>query len=174
MKRNTNLTSSVLILVVVLFVGLSCSQFTNSTASQNSPATSNSQESNKPTGTAPETVKPKVENADFTLTAEEFDKEFTRKGVKEKDLEKYKSKNIRVTGRISLMSLEKKGTVQPYVKLYAPGVLNGVSCSFDDDSLEQMKPLKMDKVVTVQGFQSDFIVPEVSPMLDHCVVIKFD
>lgn len=169
MKENTNLTSSILISVVVLFVGLSCSRFTNSTTSQHP-----TNQSDKPTGTAPETVKPKVENADFTLTAEEYDKEFTRKGVKEKDLEKYKSKNIRVSGRISLMSLEKKGTVQPYVKLYAPGVLNGVSCSFDDENLEQMKPLKMDKVVTVQGFQGDFIVPEVSPMLDHCVVIKAD
>lgn len=174
MKTNINLTSTVLILAVVLFVGLSCSRFTNSTTSQNPTSENSTNKSDKSNGTAPETVKPKVENADFTLAAEEFDKEFTRKGVKEKDLEKYKSKNVRVTGRISLMSLEKKGTVQPYVKLYAPGVLNGVSCSFDDDNLEQMKPLKMDKVVTVQGFQSDFIVPEVSPMLDHCVVIKAD
>lgn len=172
--KKTNLTSSVLILVIVLVVGLSCSRFTNSATSQNSTSGNNLPEGDKPTGTAPETVKPKIENADFTLTAEEYDKEFTRKGVKESDLEKYKSKNIRVTGRISLMSLEKKGTVQPYVKLYAPGVMNGVSCSFDDDSLEQMKPLKMDKVVTVQGFQDTFIVPEVSPMLDHCVVIKAD
>jgi hypothetical protein len=170
MKKNTNLTSSILVLIVALSVGLSCSRFTNSTTSENSTSVNNAE--NKPTGSAPETKK--VEAADFTLTAEDFDKEFTGKGVKEKDLEKYKSKNIRVTGRISLISLEKKGTVQPYVKLYAPGVLNGVSCSFDDDGLEQMKPLKMDKVVTVQGFQSDFIVPEVSPMLDHCVVIKAD
>lgn len=172
--KKTNLTSSVLILVIVLVVGLSCSRFTNSATSQNSTSGNNLPEGDKPTGTAPEIVKPKIENADFILTAEEYDKEFTRKGVKEKDLEKYKNKNIRVTGRISLMSLEKKGTVQPYVKLYAPGVMNGVSCSFDDDSLEQMKPLKMDKVVTVQGFQDTFIVPEVSPMLDHCVVIKAD
>lgn len=173
MNKNTNLISGSLVLAIILLIGLGCGRFSGSKVSENksNPANGNNQ-IEKPTGTAPEPKK--VENADFTLTSEEYDKEFTRKGVKESDLEKYKSKNIRVTGRISLMSLEKKGTVQPYVKLHAPGTLNGVSCSFDDDSLEQMKPLKMDKVVTIQGFQGSFVVPEVSPMLDHCVVIKAD
>jgi hypothetical protein len=172
MKKQTNLTSSVLVLAVVLIVGLGCGRFTGSTTAPNTSKPGNYIQEDKPTGTAPEPKK--VEAADFTLTAEEYDKAFTRKGVKESDLEKYKSKNIRVTGRISLMSLTKEGTVQPYVKLYAPGTLNGVSCSFDDEDLAQMKPLKMDKVITVQGFQGSFVVPEVSPMLDHCVVIKAD
>ena len=115
---------------------------------------------------------PKVEKADFTVTSEEFDKEFTKKGAKEADLQKYASKNIAVTGRVSMISNEKKGTVQPWVTLYAPGVLGGVNCYFDDDNLEQMKMLKMDKNVKVQGFKDSFIVPEVSPTLDHCVVLE--
>ena len=130
----------------------------------NSPESS---DKNTPTG-----GEPKVENADFTVTSEQYDKEFTTKGAKKEDLEKYANKNIAVTGRVSLISLEKKGTVQPWVTLYAPGTLNGVSCYFDDDNLDQMKQLKMDKVVKIQGLQDDFIVPEVSPSLKHCVVVK--
>jgi tRNA_anti-like len=126
----------------------------------------------KNTGTTPDVTIAKTEKADFTTTAEELDKEFTKKGVKNKDLEKYANKNIAVTGRVSTLALEKKGTTQSWVTLYAPGVLHGVSCYFDDDNLKQMKELKMDKTATVQGFQNDFIVPEVSPRLDHCVVIK--
>jgi hypothetical protein len=106
------------------------------------------------------------------VKAEDYDKEFSKKGAKEADLKKYANKNIQVTGRVSLLSLEKKDTTQPWVTLFAPGVLHGVSCYFDDDNLDQMKQLKMDKIVTVQGLQGDFIVPEISPRLDHCVVIK--
>lgn len=115
---------------------------------------------------------PKIEKADFTVTSEELDKAFNKKGVKSEDLEKYASKIIHVTGRVSTLVTEKKGTTQPWVTLYAPGVLAGVSCYFDDSNLEQMKQLKMDKVVKVQGFMSSLVVPEVSPMLDHCVVIE--
>ncbi len=124
------------------------------------------------TGTAPEPKMAKAEKADFTVTAEDLDKEFTRKGVESDDLKKYASKNIAVTGRVSMLSLEKQGTTQPWVTLYAPGVLHGVSCYFDDDNLEQMKMLKMDKNVKVQGFKDDFIVPEISPRLEHCVVLE--
>lgn len=114
----------------------------------------------------------KAEKADFTVTAEDLDKEFTRKGVESDELKKYASKNIAVTGRVSMLSLEKQGTTQQWVTLYAPGVLHGVSCYFDDDNLEQMKMLKMDKNVKVQGFKDDFIVPEISPRLEHCVVLE--
>ena len=90
---------------------------------------------------------PTAEKADFTVTSEQYDKEFTTKGAKEADLQKYANKNIAVTGRVSLLSLEKKGTVQPWVTLFAPGTLNGVSCYFDDENVDQMKRLKMDKMV---------------------------
>lgn len=115
---------------------------------------------------------PKVETADFTVTAEAFDKEFTKKGAKEEDLKKYAGKIIAVSGRVSMLVTEKNGTTQPWVTLYAPGVLGGVNCYFDDDNLEQMKQLKMDKTVKVQGFRDSFIVPEVKPTLDHCVVLE--
>lgn len=134
----------------------------------------NGSQSNQVTGTAPNAPNPKVEKADFTVTAEQLDKEYTTKGAKKEDLQKYANKNIAVTGRVSLLSLEKQGTTQPWVTLYAPGTLHGVSCYFDDDNLAQMQKLKMDKTVTVQGFQDDFIVPEVSPRLEHCVVLKAD
>ena len=113
-----------------------------------------------------------VEKADFTVTSEELDKEFHKEGVTSKDLEKYENKNIAVSGRVSMLVTEKKGTVQPWVTLYAPGVLRGVSCYFDDADLDQMKRLKEDKMVKVQGFMDDFIVPKISPRLEHCQVLE--
>ena len=153
--------------VVIKKDGGTTTSKTNGTAPTS--ATPEPSDADGPTGGAPT-----AEKADFTVTSEQYDKEFTTKGAKEADLKKYANKNIAVSGRVSLLSLEKKGTVQPWVTLYAPGTLNGVSCYFDDDNLEQMKRLKMDKTVTVQGLQDDFIVPEVSPSLKHCVVIKAD
>lgn len=134
----------------------------------------NTSSSNSSTTSTKSSSGTKAEKADFTVTAEQLDKEYTTKGAKKESLMKYANKNIAVTGRVSLLSLEKQGTTQPWVTLYAPGTLHGVSCYFDDDNLDQMKQLKMDKTVTVQGFQDDFIVPEVSPRLDHCVVLKAD
>ena len=122
--------------------------------------------------TANTTTSAQVEKADFTVTSEELDKEFHKEGVTDKDLEKYANKNIAVSGRVSMLVLEKKGTVQPWVTLYAPGVLRGVSCYFDDADVDQMKRLKEDKMAKVQGFMDDFIVPKVSPRLDHCQVLE--
>ena len=163
--------SALFAFIFVLSVGLACNSF-----SPSSKQTAKTESANeyKPTATAPETAAPKVEKADFILTAEEYDKAFTSKGVTDEDLEKYASKHIQVTGRVSLLSLERKGTVQPWVTLFAPGIGHGVSCYFDEENIEQLKRLKMDKMATVQGFQDDFLVPEVSPRLEHCVVVKAD
>lgn len=136
----------------------------NSTTNSNSTAPTESKDSSK-------TKTPK-EKADFTVTAEEYDKIFTREGVTDKDLEKYGKKNIQVSGRIDMVVTEKQGTTQPWVTLYAPGTLHGVSCYFDDKDVDQMKDLKEDSMATVQGFQDDFLVPKVSPRLEHCQVIE--
>ncbi len=140
----------------------------NSTGTAPPPTNSANSASNSGTST----TNAKVEKADFTVTSEELDKEFHREGVTDKDLEKYENKTIAVSGRVSLLVTEKKGTVQPWVTLYAPGVLRGVSCYFDDADVEQMKRLKEDKMVKVQGFMDDFIVPKVSPRLEHCQVLE--
>ena len=137
----------------------------NSTGSSNSGSTTGN-------STSSSTTSAKVEPADFTVTSEELDKEFHKEGVTDKDLEKYANKNIAVTGRVSMLVTEKKGTVQPWVTLFAPGVLRGVSCYFDDADVDQMKQLKEDKMVKVQGFMDDFIVPKVSPRLEHCQVLE--
>ena len=143
----------------------------NNTATSNSTSTSNSSSSNS-TASSNSSTSSKVEAADFTVTSEELDKEFHKDGVTDKDLEKYASKNIAVSGRVSMLVTEKKGTVQPWVTLYAPGVLRGVSCYFDDADVDQMKRLKEDKMVKVQGFMDDFIVPKISPRLEHCQVLE--
>jgi hypothetical protein len=163
-------------IAVVLAVGLGCSSLTEKLGNQNT-AVANTAPGNTNSGTKPadkpNTSSPSdIEKADFTMTSEELDGEFNRKGVTDKDLQKYESKNIAVTGRVSMLVTEKKGTTQPWVTLYAPGIGNGVNCYFDDEHVGEMKLLKEDKIVKIQGFQDDFIVPEVSPMLKHCRVLE--
>ena len=185
MKQLTNLFFAAFAITMILTVGLACKSLsslksdgntTNSTNTAKSVDTTkidNTADTNKSENSTTKTTdKPKTEKADFTVTSEDLDKEFTKKGAKEEDLEKYASKNIAVTGRVSTIVLEKKGTTQPWVTLYAPGILHGVNCYFDDENVEQMKLLKQDKAAKVQGFQDTFIVPEVSPMLKHCVVLE--
>ncbi|HQU82487.1 MAG TPA: hypothetical protein PKY59_05155 [Pyrinomonadaceae bacterium] len=174
--KKTNTISALIAFSVLFFSVLACNSFKSADTGNSSPKPTNSVETANTqtvnTAEPPKNNKTAVEKADFTVTAEQLDKEFTQKGVKEEALKKYASKNIAVSGRVSLISLEKKGTTQPWVTLFAPGVLHGVSCYFDDDNVEQLKQLKMDKMVKVQGFQDDFIVPEVSPRLEHCVVLE--
>jgi hypothetical protein len=169
-------SGSMLALFVLMAVVLACKSLTgdttsNTTAPANKAVESANSAANNKTSTDTKPA-PVVEKADFTMDSEELDKDFTHKGVKDKDLEKYSNKNIAVTGRVTMLVTEKKGTTQPWVTLFAPGLGHGVSCYFDDENVGQMKMLKDDKMVTVQGFQDDFIVPEVSPMLKHCVVLK--
>src|SRR5687767_12979678 len=107
MKKITNLSFAAFALAIVLMVNLACSSLSTSKPGENTAKPSNSAtQAETPTGTAPEPTTPKIEKADFTMTSEEYDKEFNRKGVTDKDLEKYKSKNIQVTGRVTLLSLE--------------------------------------------------------------------
>ena len=137
---------------------------------------SNSGSSTDKTDTKSDSGKTQVttpkEKADFTVTAEEFDETFTKEGVTSKDLEKYAKKNIAVSGRVDMIVTEKNGTTKPWVTLYAPGTLHGVSCYFDDKDVEQMKNLKEDGMAKVQGFQDDFLVPKVPPSLKHCQIIE--
>ncbi len=166
-----NFTTLVLTLGLLLVTGLGCSKLTSTsdeTAGTNSNKTANTGEGPAKT----DAKQTKIEKADFTMTAEEYDAEFYKKGVKSKDLEKYSNKVIQVTGRVSTLVTEKTGTTPPWVTLFAPGVLRGVSCYFDDADVEQMKKLTKDKKATVQGLQGTLLVPEVSPMLDHCVVVE--
>ena len=169
-----NIINITITLALVLSFGLGC-QMLKSSVDKNPETNTNA--TNSDTSTAPakdnkETKSSEVEKADFTVTSEELDKEFNRKGVTNADLEKYANKIIAVSGRVSMLVTEKKGTTQPWVTLYAPGIGNGVNCYFDDENVDQMKKLTEDKMAKVQGFQDDFIVPEVSPMLKHCVVLE--
>ena len=164
---------------IVMAVGLACSSLTgtqtnvNVAVANNAASNANTNGPAKTGDTSTTTAPPaNVEKADFTYTSEELDKEYTRKGVKDKDLEKFSNKNIAVTGRVTMLVLEKKGTTEPWVTLFAPGLGHGVNCYFDDENVGQMKMLKEDKMVKIQGFQDDFIVPEISPMLKHCVVLE--
>ncbi|MCW5956223.1 MAG: hypothetical protein KIT61_06525 [Pyrinomonadaceae bacterium] len=179
MKRD-NLVLSLASLSLVLAVGLGCNSLSKLSGNGNASANTNSTTSNtaSPSNTSASntnsasTTAPNVEKADFTMTSEQLDQEFTRKGVKDSDLEKYSNKTIAVSGRVEMLVKEKKGTTQPWVTLAAPGLGHGVSCYFDDENVKQLDMLKEDAMVKVQGYQDSFIVPEISPMLKHCVVLE--
>ncbi len=180
--KQPNLVTALVAIAMAMSAGLACSSLTeklsndttkSNTAPASNTATTKPDDAKKSDDTGGKTIDPsKIEKADFTTTSEELDKEFNKKGVTNKELEKYSNKNIAVSGRVTMLVTEKNGTTQPWVTLFAPGLGNGVSCYFDDDNVGQMKMLKMDKNVKVQGFQDDFIVPEISPMLKHCVVLE--
>jgi len=181
--KNKNLALSLASLAMVLIVGLGCGRLqqlsqgggntsAGNTGTANTTTTTQSNSTSTSTNSSSTTSAPTVEKADFTMTSEELDKEFTRKGVKDEDLEKYENKTIAVSGRVTMLVKEKKGTTQPWVTLAAPGLGHGVSCYFDDENVAQMSKLKDDAMVKVQGYQDDFVVPEVSPMLKHCVVLE--
>ena len=175
MKLN-NPVAAIIAIVSILTIGLACKSLTSSVSNDKPAETNKAPETAKSTANSSSdsksTAPSNVEKADFSMTSEELDKDFTHKGVKDADLEKYSNKNIAVTGRVTMLVTDKKGTTQPWVTLFAPGIGHGVSCYFDDENLAQMKMLKDDKMAKVQGFQDDFIVPEVSPMLKHCVVLE--
>ena len=179
--KNNNTVLCLVSLSVVLTVGLACNSLSKLGESANAPSnansTSNTASTSNTSNTSPSnssstTTSTKAEPADFTMTSEQLDQEFTKKGVKDADLQKYSNKTIAVSGRVSMLVKEKKGTTQPWVTLAAPGLGHGVSCYFDDENVSQMSMLKDDAMVKVQGYQDDFIVPEVSPMLKHCVVLE--
>ena len=169
-----NITHGLVPISLIMFVGLGCNSLRDLGKTENSNKPGNSSGANNATTTnsANTSAPANVEPADFTTTSEQLDGEFTKKGAKAADLEKYSNKNIAVTGRVTMLVTEKKGTTQPWVTLFAPGLGHGVSCYFDDENVGQMSMLKDDKMAKVQGFQDDFIVPEVSPMLKHCVVLE--
>jgi len=172
MKNSVTLA---LTLIMVFAAGIACDKFKSTTSEPPAAnANSNKMSANASTPAPAKTdSKPtKIEKPDFTMTAEQYDAEFYKKGVKSEDLEKYSNRIIQVSGRVSMLETEKHGTTLPWVTLFAPGTLRGVSCYFDDADVDQMKKLTMNKTATVQGFQGSLLVPEVSPMLDHCVVVE--
>jgi hypothetical protein len=177
--KNQNIVSVLISLALIASVGLACKNLTklnsdgNTSKPESNPPISNVASNTSPDNSAGQKIdNPGLEKPDFTVTSEQLDKEFTRDGVTEKDLAKYANKNIAVSGRVSMIVLEKKGTVQPWVTIYAPGVLHGVNCYFDDKNVDQLKMLKEDNMAKVQGFQDDFIVPKISPHLSHCAVLE--
>lgn len=176
--KNTNLFAGLIACALGITAVLGCSRFmpasnTGTANTSNTTTVSNSGPSNAaPSNVSSTSSNPKLEKADFTMTSEELDKEYTREGVTSNDLKKFENKVIQVSGRVTMLVKEKKGTVQPWVTLAAPGIGHGVSCYFDDEDVAQMSKLQEDKTATVQGFQNDFVVPKVSPMLKHCQVAQ--
>ena len=175
--KNTSLSAGFTACAIGLAAVLGCSRFlpasnTGTTNASNTVVSNSAPRNAAPSNATSTSSNPKLEKADFTMTSEELDREYTHDGVTSNDLKKFENKVIQVSGRVSMLIKEKKGTVQPWVTLSAPGIGHGVNCYFDDEDVSQMSKLQEDKPATIQGFQNDFVVPKVSPMLKHCQVAQ--
>ena len=154
--------------MVILFVGLSFSfGCKTSQTAQNGEGKNQTASSNKNTTAS---AKP-VPKADFTMSADMYNMEF-QMATLPKDLKQYAGKNITLTGRVLMVQMEKGGTSKPYMAFKALGSDLGPTCDFDDENLEQMKQLKVDNTVTVQGVEDETPVPKVHPRLKNCIVLE--
>lgn len=170
--------STALVLTVILAFASACSRFSASRMPEEMPPSKNSVNKdhrtieNESPSASPKLDNPKIEKADFKMTAEEYIKEFTRQGVTKKDLEKYAGKQIAVIGRVTMFSFEKNGTAPPYVVLSEFDSIRGVTCYLNTTNTEGWKLVRMEKSVTVQGTGEDFPSAGSPPALNRCVVLK--
>lgn len=123
-NKNQNLTVLVLSLVIVLSICSACSKFPAASEASVNMNKSNGQinPASTPTKSEQKGETRKIKKADFTMTAEDYIKEFTREDITDKDLEKYAGKSIAVTGRVKQFSFQPNGTAAPYVTLTATGI----------------------------------------------------
>ncbi|CAN5383909.1 hypothetical protein BH10ACI1_BH10ACI1_15480 [soil metagenome] len=175
-NKNYNQTVIVLSLAIVLSICSACSKFP--AASKASVNMNKSNNQSNPTSIPikseqkPETRK--IKKPDFTMTAEEYIKEFTREGITDKDLEKYAGKSIAVTGRVKQFSFQPNGTAAPYITLGAAGSERVLVCSLDNTNVENRELIKPDEIVTMQGIVYEPKTWQKPLPLISCIVLKTD
>lgn len=138
------------------------------TANQTTKSESTPTPKVEPTTTAP-AVKPTIEKADFTLTAEDFYKEYEKNGDKAQT--KYTNKVVTVTGRLVEPSIENTSAGR-VVRLKTVKSLDWVNCYFDEENSESFKKLREDQKVTLQGLGEEYWIG--GPTLKRCIVVKAD
>ncbi len=173
MSEKPSLLIRLILLSVLLSSGLACGKFSGSAVSDNR-AKSGNYIYEIPPATPTKSATPKIEKADYTMTAKELVEEFMREGAASADLKKkYAGKNIAVSGRVTMFSFEPDGTAPPYVVLSAPEAKRGVTC-YAGDSKDTARQIRKDKFVTMQGTMSEFPMAGTTPSLGECFVLKAD
>jgi len=103
----------------------------------------------------------------FIVTAEDLYKEYKldfKAGAK-----KYAGKYVVVTGLVRAVDMKEGDPRGSDVRLAGGGVVQWVTCAFDDDQKETMKPLKVNQRVTLQGVGEQFWIG--GPHLKHCLLV---
>jgi len=120
------------------------------------------------TNTGPTTVSRMVlGHQSFIVTAEGLYKEYKldfRTGSK-----KYAAKYVVVTGLVRAVDTKEGDPRGSDVRLAGGGVVQWVTCAFDDDQKETMKLLKVNQRVTLQGVGEQFWIG--GPHLKHCLLV---
>ena len=107
----------------------------------------------------------------FIITAEDFYREY--KFDAQSGARKYAGKYVAVTGLVRAVDIrEGADPLGSAVRLDGGGVLQWVSCRFDDDQKEIMKTLKQHQRVTLQGIGERFWLG--GPALKGCLLVSVE
>ncbi|MDQ2854725.1 MAG: OB-fold putative lipoprotein [Acidobacteriota bacterium] len=104
----------------------------------------------------------------FIMSAEDLYREYKRDANAK--MKKYSGQFIVVTGIVRAVDIEKENSPGSGVRLDGGGVVQWVTCRFDDDQKGTLMQLRKDQKVTLQGVGERFWIG--GPHLNHCFVVN--
>jgi hypothetical protein len=104
----------------------------------------------------------------FIMSAEDLYREYKRDA--NANMKKYSGQYVVVTGIVRAVDIKGDDSPGSGVRLDGGGVVQWVTCRFDDDQKETMTQLKKDQRVTLQGVGEKFWIG--GPHLAHCVLLN--
>jgi len=102
------------------------------------------------------------------VTAEDLYREYKRDF--QANAKKYSGKYVVVTGIVRAVDIKEGDPPMRDVRLDGGGVVQWVTCRFDDDQKEAMSQLRKDQRVTLQGIGEKFWIG--GPRLEHCLLVS--
>lgn len=121
------------------------------------------------TNTGPPVLRRRVfGHQSLVITAVDFYQEYKRDS--QSSARKYAGQYVVVTGIVRAVDLREGDALGANVRLDGGGVVQWVTCRFDDDQKEIMKTLKQNQQVTLQGVGEKFWIG--GPKLTHCLLVN--
>jgi hypothetical protein len=104
------------------------------------------------------------------MSAEDLYREYKRDF--NANMKKYSGQYVVVTGIVRAVDIKGENLPDSAVRLDGGGVVQWVTCRFDDDQKETITQLRKDQRVTLQGVGERFWIG--GPHLKHCVLVKVE
>jgi hypothetical protein len=104
----------------------------------------------------------------FMMSAEDLYREYKRDA--NANMKKYSGQYIVVTGVVRAIDIEGENSPGSGVRLDGGGVVQWVTCRFDDDQKGTLTQLRKDQRVTLQGVGERFWIG--GPHLNHCLLVS--